>query len=66
MQVEAVVPAHVPPVQEYDLGELLQLAVKVTVLPAETDEGFAIKVHVGVSVGVGTTGVLEKKFAVTV
>jgi hypothetical protein len=47
VQVAAVVPAQLPPVQAYEVGELLQLALRVALEPEVIDAGVAVTVHWG-------------------
>ena len=47
MQVAAVVPAQLPPVQLYDVGEFVQVAVNTDVPPDATLDGLAVSVQTG-------------------
>ena len=47
MQLEPVVPAQVPPDQEYDVAAGLQVAFTVDELPDVIVRGLALRVHTG-------------------
>ncbi len=58
-QVAAVVPAQLPPVQAYELGELVQLALRVELAPVVIDAGEAVTVHTGMGGSTVTVALAE-------
>ena len=50
MQLAPVLPAHVPPVQIYDVAAGVQTGVRREASPAATDVGEAFKVQLGAAV----------------
>jgi hypothetical protein len=47
VQLATDVPAQLPPVQAYEVGELLQLTVSIDVPPLVIDAGVAVTVQTG-------------------